>query len=63
MTTGKAIYERRKSLQAERYLRREEAGADARQSQDDGEILFASLVASLERIADSFEKMVQQREP
>ncbi len=55
MTTGKAIYERRKSLQAERYLREEEAGANARLSHDEGEILMASLAASFERIADALE--------
>ncbi len=53
--SGKAIYERRKSLQAERYLRQEEDGAEIRQREDDGEILMASLAASFERIADALE--------
>ena len=63
MTTGKAIYDRRKALQAERYLRQEQQGADSRHIQDEGEILLASLAASFERIADALEQMAQNREP
>lgn len=62
MTTGKAIYERRKALRAERYLREEEAGADARNLEDEGELLIASLAASFERIADALETMAQNKE-
>jgi len=62
MTTGKAIYDRRKALQAERYLRQEQAGADSRQLQDEGEILIASLAASFERIADALETIAQRKE-
>ncbi len=61
--TGKEIYARRKALQAERLLREEEIPANARNLQDEGELLIACLAASFERIADALEKMAQDKEP
>lgn len=61
--TAKEIYDRRKRLAAERKLRQEEREALRDIERDEGEIIIASLAASLERIADAMERMAQRMEP
>lgn len=60
MPTGKEIYERRKRLKAERLLRGEEEQAYSARHQDEGDLLIAALVASMESIAASLEKIANK---
>lgn len=60
MSYGKETYERKKRLKAERLLRDEEERDYAAKHQDKGELLVASIAASLETIADALSKMAEK---
>ena len=54
---AKEIYDRRKRLKSERMLREEERSAMHDMERDEAELLFASFVVSVERIADALERI------
>ena len=60
--TGKEIYERKKRAKAERLMRHHERMLDNETKEDFGELLFASMADSFERIAGALERLADARE-